>query len=109
MVTRIGYARVSLPGAVDRPAGFGTPATGCALDGLHAARRVSGAQSSRPEFDRALEALHEGGTLVITTLSPRPLAQQNSAGQTLGAFPFERTVCSVYESADFMAWYLSKR
>lgn len=39
--------------------------------------RVSGARSSRPQFDRALEALVEGDTLVITTLDRLGRSTQN--------------------------------
>lgn len=43
-------------------------AAGVRRDDLYTDHGVSGARASRPGFDRALEALHEGDTLVITTL-----------------------------------------
>jgi DNA invertase Pin-like site-specific DNA recombinase len=38
---------------------------------------VSGARASRPEFDRALDALIDGDTLVITTLDPLGRSTEN--------------------------------
>ncbi|MET4097475.1 DNA invertase Pin-like site-specific DNA recombinase [Arthrobacter sp. UYCu712] len=43
-------------------------AAGVRRDDLYTDHGVSGARASRPAFNRALEALHEGDTLVITTL-----------------------------------------
>lgn len=38
---------------------------------------VSGARASRPKFDQAIAALHEGDTLVITTLDRLGRSTQN--------------------------------
>jgi hypothetical protein len=43
-------------------------AAGVRRDDLYTDHGVSGARASGPAFNRALEALHEGDTLVITTL-----------------------------------------
>lgn len=43
-------------------------AAGVRRDGLYVDRGVSGARASRPAFDKALDALIEGDSLVITTL-----------------------------------------
>lgn len=68
MVKHIGYARVSTKAQdADRQV-MDLVAAGVRRDDLYIDRGVSGARVSRPGFDRALEALHEGDTLVITTL-----------------------------------------
>ncbi|WP_395949368.1 recombinase family protein [Brevibacterium aurantiacum] len=46
-------------------------------DDLYIDRGVSGARASRPEFDRALAALIDGDTLVITTLDRLGRSTQN--------------------------------
>lgn len=38
---------------------------------------MSGARASRPKFDKAIAALHEGDTLVITTLDRLGRSTQN--------------------------------
>ncbi|SDP82098.1 Site-specific DNA recombinase [Arthrobacter sp. ok909] len=43
-------------------------AAGVRSDDLYTDHGVSGARASRPAFKRALKALHEGDTLVVTTL-----------------------------------------
>ena len=64
----IGYARVSTrPQDADRQI-KDLIAAGVRRDDLYVDHGVSGARASRPAFDRALEALYEGDTLVITTL-----------------------------------------
>ncbi|KAA9134404.1 recombinase family protein [Microbacterium caowuchunii] len=64
----IGYARVSTrKQSTDRQAAD-LIAAGVRRDDLYIDEGVSGARASRPQFDRALDALHEGDTLVITTL-----------------------------------------
>jgi DNA invertase Pin-like site-specific DNA recombinase len=51
--------------------------------GRYSARRplcrpgVSGARTSRPNFDRALDTIHEGDTLLIATLNPLGRSTQN--------------------------------
>ena len=64
----IGYARVSTKAQdADRQIKDLINA-GVRRDDLYVDHGVSGARVSRPAFDRALDALHEGDTLVITTL-----------------------------------------
>lgn len=64
----IGYARVSTKAQdADRQI-LDLLAAGVRRDDLYIDHGVSGARASRPGFDQALEALHEGDTLVITTL-----------------------------------------
>lgn len=64
----IGYARVSTSGQdTDRQEQDLTKA-GVRADDLYVDRGVSGSRASRPALDRALAALQEGDTLVITTL-----------------------------------------
>jgi DNA invertase Pin-like site-specific DNA recombinase len=46
-------------------------------DDLYIDHGVSGARASRPRFDRALDALAEGDTLVITTLDRLGRSTQN--------------------------------
>ncbi|WP_066300189.1 recombinase family protein [Arthrobacter luteolus] len=68
MVKLIGYARVS-PKAQDADRQvLDLLAAGVRRDDLYIDHGVSGARASRPGFDQALKALHEGDTLVITTL-----------------------------------------
>ncbi|WP_367302601.1 recombinase family protein [Subtercola boreus] len=43
-------------------------AAGVRRDDLHIDRGESGARASRPEFDRALDALYDGDSFVGTTL-----------------------------------------
>ncbi|GER23269.1 DNA invertase [Zafaria cholistanensis] len=64
----IGYAHVSTKAQdADRQI-KDLIAAGVRRDDLYVDHGVSGARASRPAFDRALDALHEGDTLVITTL-----------------------------------------
>ena len=64
----IGYARVSTRHqSTDRQVDD-LVAAGVRRDDLYVDHGVSGARARRPEFDRALDALHAGDTLVITTL-----------------------------------------
>lgn len=64
----IGYARVSTRGQdMDRQATDLLDA-GVRRDDLYVDHGVSGARASRPSFDQAVGALHEGDTLVVTTL-----------------------------------------
>ncbi|MFJ7751821.1 recombinase family protein [Arthrobacter sp. NPDC097144] len=64
----IGYARVSTKAQdADRQIGD-LLAAGVRRDDLYTDHGVSGARASRPAFNRALDALHGGDTLVITTL-----------------------------------------
>ena len=52
-------------------------AAGVRREDLYIDHGVSGARSSRPQFDRALDALVEGDTLVITTLDRLGRSTQN--------------------------------
>jgi DNA invertase Pin-like site-specific DNA recombinase len=52
-------------------------AAGIRRDDLYVDQGVSGARASRPQFDRALDALHEGDTLAITTLDRLGRSTQN--------------------------------
>jgi len=73
----IGYARVSTrQQSADRQEAdlFGA---GVRRDDLYVDHGVSGGRASRPSFDRALEALHAGDTLVITTLDRLGRSTQN--------------------------------
>lgn len=64
----IGYARVSTRHqSTDRQVAD-LAAAGVRRDDLYVDHGVSGARARRPEFDRALDALHAGDTLVISTL-----------------------------------------
>lgn len=64
----IGYARVSTKAQdADRQV-RDLLAAGVRRDDIYIDHGVSGARASRPGFDRALDALHESDTLVITTL-----------------------------------------
>lgn len=64
----IGYARVSTKAqGTDRQVAD-LIAAGVRRDDVYVDHGVSGAFASRPEFDRAIRALHETDTLVVTTL-----------------------------------------
>jgi DNA invertase Pin-like site-specific DNA recombinase len=64
----IGYARVSTrQQATDRQQADLLGA-GVRHDDLYVDQGVSGARALRPGFDRALDAIHDGDTLVVTTL-----------------------------------------
>jgi DNA invertase Pin-like site-specific DNA recombinase len=73
----IGYARVSTrPQSTDRQV-TDLLAAGVRRDDLYVDHGVSGARVSRPELDRALDALVAGDTLVITTLDRLGRSTQN--------------------------------
>ena len=64
----IGYARVSTR-AQDTDRQIADLLTaGVRRDDLYVDHGVSGAHARRPQFDKALEALHVGDTLIVTTL-----------------------------------------
>ena len=76
MAKPLGYARISTRSqSTDRHAADSL-AAGVRRDDLHVDQGVSGvsgvsgAHASRPQFDRALDALETGDMLVITTLDP---------------------------------------
>ncbi|MCY1227885.1 DNA-invertase hin [compost metagenome] len=64
----IGYARVSTRQQSTDRQRADLLAAGVRPDDLYIDHGVSGARASRPQFDRALDALIQGDTLVITTL-----------------------------------------
>lgn len=64
----IGYARVSTRAQDTDRQVQDLIASGVRRDDLYVDHGVSGARASRPEFDKARAALHEGDTLVVTTL-----------------------------------------
>jgi DNA invertase Pin-like site-specific DNA recombinase len=73
----IGYARVSTKQqSVDRQE-TDLLSAGVRRDDMYVDHGVSGTRASRPEFDRALTALHKGDTLVITTLDRLGRSTQN--------------------------------
>jgi DNA invertase Pin-like site-specific DNA recombinase len=73
----IGYARVSTRQQdTDRQA-TDLLTAGIRRDDLYVDHGVSGARASRPAFDEALRALHDGDTLVITTLDRLGRSTQN--------------------------------
>ncbi|MDQ2852617.1 MAG: recombinase family protein [Actinomycetota bacterium] len=77
MAKLIGYARVSTKGqSVDRQEAD-LLAAGVRRDDLYLDHGVSGARATRPAFDRALAALHDGDTLVVTTLDRLGRSTQN--------------------------------
>ena len=64
----IGYARVSTKAQMADRQVEDLLTSGVRKDDLYIDRGISGARTNRPAFDRALDALHEGDTLVVTTL-----------------------------------------
>ncbi|MFJ5695079.1 recombinase family protein [Arthrobacter sp. NPDC093125] len=73
----IGYARVSTRQQSTDRQGADLLAAGVRRDDLYIDHGVSGARASRPQFDKALDALIEGDTLVITTLDRLGRSTQN--------------------------------
>lgn len=77
MTKLIGYARVSSrPQSTDRQE-VDLLAAGVRRDDLYIDQGVSGARASRPQFDRAIDALEAGDKLVITTLDRLGRSTQN--------------------------------
>ena len=73
----IGYARVSTrQQSADRQQAD-LVSSGIRRDDLYVDHGVSGTRASRPQFDRALNALEDGDTLVITTLGRLGRSTQN--------------------------------
>lgn len=64
----IGYARVSTKAQDTDRQQVDLLAAGVRRDDLYVDHGVSGAKASRVELDKALGALHDGDTLVVTTL-----------------------------------------
>ncbi|MCZ2405040.1 recombinase family protein [Paenarthrobacter sp. Z7-10] len=77
MTKLIGYARVSTRQQSTDRQQTDLLAAGIRRDDLYIDHGVSGARASRPQFDRALDALIEGDTLVITTLDRLGRSTQN--------------------------------
>lgn len=77
MAKLIGYARVSTRDQSTDRQQTDLLAAGVRRDDLYVDHGVSGARASRPEFDRALDALIDGDTLVITTLDRLGRSTQN--------------------------------
>jgi DNA invertase Pin-like site-specific DNA recombinase len=73
----IGYARVSTKQQATDRQEVDLLAAGVRRDDLYVDHGVSGARASRPEFDRALDAIHDGDTLVVTTLDRLGRSTQN--------------------------------
>lgn len=73
----IGYARVSTRQQSTDRQEQDLLAAGVRRDDLYIDRGVSGARASRPQFDRAIAALHDGDTLVIATLDRLGRSTQN--------------------------------
>ena len=68
MAKQIGYARVSTKTQIIDRQQTDLLAAGVCRDDVYVDHGVSGARASRPQFDAAMKALHEGDTLVVTTL-----------------------------------------
>lgn len=64
----IGYARVSTRAQDTDRQEQDLLAAGVRRDDLYVDQGVSGARASRIELDKAIEAMHDGDTLVVTTL-----------------------------------------
>ena len=77
MTKLIGYARVSTRQQSTDRQQADILASGVRRDDLYVDHGISGARASRPRFDRALDALHDGDTLVITTLDRLGRSTQN--------------------------------
>ena len=77
MTKLIGYARVSTRQQSTDRQEADLLAAGVRRDDLYVDHGVSGARASRPQFDRALDALIDGHTLVITTLDRLGRSTQN--------------------------------
>jgi DNA invertase Pin-like site-specific DNA recombinase len=77
MAKLIGYARVSTKRQDTDRQLADLVVAGVRRDDLYVDKGVSGARASRPEFDRAIDALEEGDTLVITTLDRLGRSTQN--------------------------------
>lgn len=73
----IGYARVSTRQQSTDRQEADLLAAGVRSDDLYIDHGISGARASRPQFDRALDALQAGDTLVITTLDRLGRSTQN--------------------------------
>ncbi|TBN57253.1 recombinase family protein [Glaciihabitans arcticus] len=77
MTKLIGYARVSTRQQSSDRQETDLLAAGVRRDDLYRDHGVPGARASRPNFDRAIDALHAGDTLVVTTLDRLGRSTQN--------------------------------
>ena len=77
MAKLIGYARVSTRQQSTDRQQADIQAAGVRRDDLYVDQGVSGVRATRPHFDRALDALEDGDTLVITTLDRLGRSTQN--------------------------------
>ena len=82
MAKLIGYARVSTRQQDTDRQERDLLAAGVRRDDLYIDHGVSGARANRPAFGRALEALHGGDTLVVTTLDRLGRSTQNMLALT---------------------------
>jgi DNA invertase Pin-like site-specific DNA recombinase len=73
----IGYARVSTRQQSTDRQQIDILTAGVRRDDLYVDHGISGARASGPYFDRALDALQDGDTLVITTLDRLGRSTQN--------------------------------
>ena len=73
----IGYARVSTHKQSTDRQEISLLNAGVRRDDLYVDHGVSGARASRPNLDRAVDALHTGDTLVVTTLDRLGRSSQN--------------------------------
>jgi len=73
----IGYARVSTRHQESDRQQADLVAAGVRHDDLYIDHGVSGARANRPALDKALNALHDGDTLVVTTLDRLGRSTQN--------------------------------
>lgn len=77
MAKLIGYARVSTRQQSTDRQEKDLLSGGVRRDDLYVDHGVSGSQASRPQFDRAIDALVDGNTLVITTIDRLGRSTQN--------------------------------
>ena len=77
MAKLIGYARVSTKQQSTDRQEVDLLGAGVRRDDLYVDLGVSGSRDSRPRFDAAIDALHSGDTLVITTLDRLGRSTQN--------------------------------
>nr|WP_104193219.1 recombinase family protein [Cryobacterium sp. Y82] len=77
MTKLIGYARVSTRQQSTDRQQVDILDAGVRRDDLYVDHGISGARASRPNFDRALDALEDGDTLIITTLDRLGRSTQN--------------------------------
>ena len=82
MAKLIGYARVSTRQQDTDRQESGLLAAGVRRDDLYVDHGVSGARVNRPALALALEALHDGDTLVVTTLDRPGRSTQNMLALT---------------------------